>query len=142
MASDAELLARLRERNGGMHSAASTERGRSFKPRPSDCFIVTYPKCGTTWVTAIAHALRGGSFEGLEEITEVVPWDVVALDCGQDLDAEQPCSPRLFKSHEASATIAPGARYIYVARDPADALVSFYNFLPAYMHCEGLSLDA
>ena len=34
------------------------------------------------------------------EITEVVPWDILAKDCGQDLDADQPCEPRLFKSHE------------------------------------------
>ena len=50
-----ELMA---SRNGRMHSAESVRYGRSFSPRPSDVFVVTYPKCGTTWVTQIVHALR------------------------------------------------------------------------------------
>jgi|AntAceMinimDraft_1070359.scaffolds.fasta_scaffold258506_1 hypothetical protein len=33
-------------RNSRMHSEASMKAGREFKPRPSDVFIVTYPKCG------------------------------------------------------------------------------------------------
>jgi hypothetical protein len=33
-------------RNSLMHSEASMKAGREFKPRPSDIFIVTYPKCG------------------------------------------------------------------------------------------------
>lgn len=105
---------------------------------------VADPKCGTTWVTAILHALRTrgmDEYQHFNEITEVVPWDIVALDCGQDLDADQACKPRMFKSHEAWADIAKGGRYVYVCRHPADALVSFYNFLPRYMHCEGISIE-
>ena len=60
----------------------------SFAPRASDVFVVTYPKCGTTWMTQICHQLRTGGDEAFGEITEVVPWDVLALDCGQDLDAD------------------------------------------------------
>ncbi|KAJ1449229.1 P-loop containing nucleoside triphosphate hydrolase protein [Pelagophyceae sp. CCMP2097] len=138
---DAALLALLRERNGRMHSEVSIAHGRGFATRPSDVFIVTYPKCGTTWVTAIAHLLRGGSFDDFGEITEAVPWDVIAQDCGQDCSADQPHLIRLFKSHEHRADIAGGAKYIYVARNPDDALVSFFNFLPPYMGCQGLSLE-
>jgi len=67
------------------------------------------------------------------EITEVVPWDICAGDCGQDLNDMQVASPRLFKSHERYDTVPKGGKYIYVARDPLDAFVSFYHFLPAYM---------
>lgn len=134
----------LSKRNSLMHSAESIERGRSFRPRDSDVFIVTYPKCGTTWVTAIAHALRSRcdpSHQTFSEITEVVPWDILALDCGQDLDADQVCSPRLFKSHESFEHVAKGGKYVYVCRNPEDAFVSFYNFLPKYMHCEGIGVE-
>ena len=145
-ASDAAAMAILGERNGRMHSPESVAAGRSFATRPSDVFIVTYPKCGTTWVSAICHFLRvAGDRETLAadfgEITEVVPWDIVARDCGQDLDADQVASPRLFKSHESYETVAKGGRYIYVARDPKDAFWSFYKFLPAYMQCGPLSVE-
>lgn len=65
----------------------------------------------------------------------VCPWDITALDCGQDLDADQEGLFRVFKSHETYENIAKGGRYIYVVRNPEDAFVSFYNFLPKYMHC-------
>lgn len=120
-------------RNKRMHTEESIARGRSFTPRKSDVFVVTYPKCGTTWVTQICHQLRKPGHMDFGEITEVVPWDVVALDCGQDLDADQVADPRVFKSHERTGTIAKGGKYIHVCRDPRDALVSFWRFLPAYM---------
>mmetsp|Transcript_116009 Transcript_116009/g.323109 ORF Transcript_116009/g.323109 Transcript_116009/m.323109 type:complete len:333 (-) Transcript_116009:141-1139(-) len=124
-----ELMAR---RNRGMHSAGSVAAGRSFKPRPTDIFVVTYPKCGTTWVTQICHQLRTGGHMDFEEIAEVCPWDILAFDCGQDLDADHVASPRVFKSHEGANDIAKGAKYVHVCRDPSDALVSFWRFLPAW----------
>lgn len=145
MGQDAELLELLTQRNKRMHSAESIARGRSFAVRPTDVMVATYPKCGTTWVTAILHALRtrgAEEFQQFVEITEVVPWDILALDCGQDLDADQVASPRLFKSHESWADVAKGGKYVYVLRDPEDAFVSFYNFLPRYMHCVGISVEA
>lgn len=40
-------------RNQHMESDEGKELGRNFKPRSSDIFIVTYPKCGTTWMTQV-----------------------------------------------------------------------------------------
>ena len=62
----------------------------------------------------------------------MVPWDIVAHDCKQDLDAPQVAAPRVFKSHEAWSDVAKGGRYIYVARNPGDAFSSFFKFLPAF----------
>ena len=139
---DARAMAILAARNARMHSTKAILHGRAFDVRASDVFVVTYPKCGTTWVSAIAHFLRGGDENDFGEIGEVMPWDIIALDCGQDCNDEQGRSPRLFKSHEAFDTIAKGGRYIYVSREPADALVSFYKFLPAYMHAPPMSIEA
>merc|ERR1719491_2461871 len=115
-----------------MHTDCSINAGRNFQTRPSDVFIATYPKCGTTWVTQIVHQLRTGGHMDFGEISEVCPWDILALDCMQDLDADQVGSFRVFKSHENADTIAKGASYIHVCRDPTDAFISFYRFLPGF----------
>jgi len=91
-------------RNGFMHSDESVAAGREMRPLKSDIFISTYPKCGTTWMTQIVHGLRSGGSMDFGEITEVVPWDILALDCGQGALLE-PASkhgfePRVWKSHE------------------------------------------
>jgi aryl sulfotransferase len=169
----------MRQRNSLMHSPASVANGREFTPRASDVFIVTYPKCGTTWMTQLCHQIRcvrhakklgmpasataydesakpGECFSmRFGEITEVVPWDILAFDCDQNLDDEQfltgqepfaktPLVPRLFKSHETARNVARGAKYVCVARDPADVFFSFYEFLPAYMGLErgAVSMEA
>jgi aryl sulfotransferase len=85
----------------------------------------------------IVHALRtGAETMAFGEITEVVPWDVLAHDCGQDLSAPQVAVPRAFKSHATWPSICKGGRYLYVARDPVDAFYSFYKFLPAYINLQ------
>jgi len=130
----------MRHRNSLMHSEESVRKGREFATRSTDVFIVTYPKCGTTWMTQLCHQLRctrarapSVDAMGFGEITEVVPWDILASDCGQRLEDDQVCEPRLFKSHESASDIARGARYVCVVRDPMDVFHSFYHFLPPYM---------
>eukprot|EP00039_Didymoeca_costata_P023604 m.7661 g.7661 ORF g.7661 m.7661 type:complete len:296 (-) comp3751_c0_seq1:2005-2892(-) len=123
----------LKTRNKGMHSAASVENGLNFVPNSDDVFIVTYPKCGTTWTQQICHGLRTRGSMNFKEITCVIPWDILALDCGQKLEDDQVAKPRLFKSHEDYSKIGKGGKYIYVARNPLDAFMSFYKFMPAYV---------
>ena len=131
----------MRARNARMHTAESVANGTTnFALRPDDVVIATYPKTGTTWTMQVMHQIRcaaaGADGESFEEITEVVPWDVLASDCGQDLNASQGVWPRLFKSHESAETAARGGRYCVVVRDPVDVFHSFYRFLPAYMGIE------
>jgi len=120
-------------RNKGMHSERSTTYGRTFGTRPTDIFVDTYPKCGTTWMTQICHQIRCPGHMDFEEVFEVCPWDIMALDCGVDLEKDQIGKPRMFKSHEKSGDIAKNAKYIHVCRNPEDAFISFYRFLPAFL---------
>ena len=108
---------------------SSNDRSSIFKPRPSDVFIVTYPKSGTTWMSQVCHMLRGGDMN-FGDITEVCPWDARAEISGQDLNDDQIKNPRIFTSHLHYEEIAKGGKYIYVARNPEDVLVSFFHFIP------------
>ncbi len=99
-----------------------------FRVLPSDVFIATFPKCGTTWVQQIVHGLRSRGSMDFEEICLVVPWLETAPLLGIDLDAPQVAEPRTFKTHLAWDDVPKGGRYIYVMRDPSDALCSLYQF--------------
>jgi len=145
-ASIALLLKRLRDSTpkrkldralSKMHTKASIEHGLNFKPRSTDVFITTYPKTGTTWVQQICHGLRTRGSMEFEEITQMTPWTICALDCGLDLTQEQVANPRLFKSHENYTKIPKSGKYIYVMREPKDVLTSFYWFLLDYVGLTG-----
>lgn len=119
------LIARLRL----TETDESAKIGLAFVPAPEDVFISTYPKCGTTWVSFILHSLRSKGNMEFSEITEVVPWERCAHDCGQNLNDPQNYYPRLFKSHESFATVPKGGKYVYVARNPLEVVISKYEFL-------------
>ena len=110
---------------------ASIQQGLAFQPRPTDVLISPFPKCGTTWTQQIVHGLRTRGSMEFDEITAVVPWLEMAGFMGIDLDAPQP-HPRAFKSHMSWHKIPKGGRYIYVVRNPGDALLSFYRFFEGW----------
>ena len=64
-------------------------RGLDYKPSPTDVFIVTPPKCGTTWMQQIVHGLRTRGSMDFDEIGRVVPWINMAHDMGIDIHAPQ-----------------------------------------------------
>lgn len=113
------------------------EKGLAYRPDPSNIFISPYSKCGTTWISQIAHGLRSGGDMAFEEITDVVPWLELAHDMGVDVNAPQLYRPKLFKSHLPWGVIPEGGRYIVVLRDPVDAMVSLYRFFDGWFFARG-----
>ncbi|XP_037442147.1 cytosolic sulfotransferase 12-like [Triticum dicoccoides] len=116
-----------------------------FAPRPSDVFLASFPKSGTTWLKALAfatvhradhppcapdHPLRLRNPHDCVEFLEV-PY---ALTPDADAFAALP-SPRVIPTHmpysllpERVTAEGAGCKVVYVCRDPKDAFVSVWLF--------------
>ncbi len=123
----------IRQRMSNFHVEGGPELGQAYRPAPTDVFIATYPKCGTTLVQQIVHALRSDGDMNFEEITEVVPWLEAMPDLGRRPEDPQPFSPRAFKTHLCWGEVPKGARYLHITRDPGDVAVSFYHFFSGWV---------
>ena len=89
----------LIEKLENFRTAAGEAHGLAYRPAPTDIFIMTPAKCGTTWMQQIVHGLRTRGSMDFDEITRVVPWIEMAQDMGIDIDAPQAATPRAFKTH-------------------------------------------
>ncbi|MFT7474709.1 MAG: hypothetical protein ACI81L_001638 [Verrucomicrobiales bacterium] len=123
-----DMMSRL----ANFRSNEAAEVVNNFPTRPSDVFICTYTKSGTTWTQQIVHQLRTGGSMAFDDISVVVPWLETAVDIDVDPTADQRWEPRAFKSHLSSPEIPPGGRYITVFRDPLTVLPSFYQFFEGW----------
>eukprot|EP00179_Madagascaria_erythrocladioides_P023937 CAMPEP_0198356616 /NCGR_PEP_ID=MMETSP1450-20131203/123539_1 /TAXON_ID=753684 ORGANISM="Madagascaria erythrocladiodes, Strain CCMP3234" /NCGR_SAMPLE_ID=MMETSP1450 /ASSEMBLY_ACC=CAM_ASM_001115 /LENGTH=106 /DNA_ID=CAMNT_0044063131 /DNA_START=136 /DNA_END=453 /DNA_ORIENTATION=- len=93
---DAALGARDTSVRATQVSAEAAEFVACFAAEPSDVFVVTPPKTGTTLAQVACHALRGGTLDDIEhDVYEVSPWLKLAHDMGVDV-ARVP-RPRVFK---------------------------------------------
>ena len=115
-------------------SPESKRIAETFKLRPTDVVVLSFPKTGTTWTQTVCEQLRtnAGGYDGFDDIDERQPWLEFAYDCGQDLEDEQIVeSPRIFKSHQLLSAINPGGKYLCIVRDPAATLMSWFSFQKA-----------
>ena len=103
-----------------------------YRPRAGDVVIATYPKCGTTWMQRIVGLLI---FQDTAPIPlmEVSPWidrraEVLVDEYFATLESQR--HRRFLKSHLPfdGLPIFDEVRYIFVARDGRDALLSWHNF--------------
>jgi hypothetical protein len=119
----------MQERFKDFATPEGWQHGLNYKPDPTDVFIVTPAKCGTTWMQQIVHGLRTRGSMDFDEITRVVPWINMAHDMGIDIYAPQVARPHAFKTHTRLDEVPKGGKYIVIVRDPGDALVSEYHFM-------------
>ncbi|XP_076367541.1 amine sulfotransferase-like [Tachypleus tridentatus] len=112
----------------------------TYKARNDDIFIVTFPKCGTTWTQHIVHNIlhKGKSFECFQDFQKYSPFMEMT---GPEAVARMP-RPGAIKTHLPFHLnpYSPEAKYIYVARNPKDTCVSFYyhtKMIPAYEFTDG-----
>ena len=101
--------------------------GLTYRARPEDIFVSTYPKCGTTWMQHIVHLVlqRGEPLAADRRLTEAIPH---LEEVGSRFVETLP-EPRVIKTHLPFAMTPwhPQARYVYVARNPFDCVVSFFH---------------
>jgi len=113
----------------------------NYQPEATDIFIATYPKCGTTWMQNILWVMQnqGQPFPDNKSINREIPF---LETVGKDFVSALP-SPRFIKTHLPFDLVPyhPEAKYIYIARNPFDCVVSFYfhtqGFVGHYDFAEG-----
>ena len=139
--------------------AAISDKIYNFDVRPDDVWVITYPKCGTTWTQEIMWHIMNDvnkemgkmplfarspflEYEGLAGkgmVTKMMKVDAKQDDhTGQfsdnsvDRAANMP-SPRIIKSHMPFEFLPPNlidkAKVIYVCRNPKDCCVSYYHHM-------------
>jgi hypothetical protein len=96
-----------------------------------DLFIVTYPKCGTTWTQHITYLILHDGIPLAPDQRMDVVWPHLE-EMGKDFVREKATIAggyRLIKTHFPYKLTPqnPNAKYIYVARNPKDCVVSFYH---------------
>lgn len=93
---------------------------------PTDKFLASYPKSGSTWVRfVIAQYLADEVGVGFENVKDYVP------TLGKHAGAPRAVAGgRLIKTHESTRdSVQHGGKTVYVARDGRDVAVSSYHYL-------------
>ena len=113
----------------------------NYQAQTSDIFIVTYPKCGTTWTQYIVWLIQHNG-KPLLPCEKLETYSPHLEEVGRETIEKLP-PPRLIKTHLLYhlTPYHPQAKYIYVARNPFDCVVSFYHhtrgFTQHYDFAEG-----
>ncbi|KAE8784747.1 Flavonol sulfotransferase-like protein [Hordeum vulgare] len=117
---------------------------RRFVTRPDDVIIASLPKCGTTWLNALAFATMArrsyppsGADHPLLRLSphQCVPFlDVLFAGGSREARLDVLPSPRLMYTHMPHEMLpraigAGGCRVVYICREPKDTAVSLWQFL-------------
>ncbi|GIY63316.1 sulfotransferase 1C4 [Caerostris extrusa] len=104
------------------------EKVIDYKPNKDDIFIVTYPKCGTTWTQFLVwEIMHKGAFPPSpnQMMFQHIPFlEFTGLDPVKNLP-----KPRVMKTHLPFdlQPYSPLTKYIYIVRNPWDCCVSYYH---------------
>jgi len=113
----------------GMFLAENFRSGVNYKPRPNDLFLVTYPKCGTTWTANILMLIlrKGQPLNSSSEIHSLSPFlEMTGAKSAEDMKMPGPIKTHLpFRLTPWSKE----AKYIYVSRNPKDCCVSYFHHI-------------
>ncbi|XP_071519222.1 sulfotransferase 1 family member D1-like isoform X2 [Panulirus ornatus] len=113
----------------------------NFKFRETDVMVITYPKCGTTWIQEIIWTMKNNpNLDNPKAATlsklrvPFLEMDALKISRNSSLRDHE---PRMFATFK---TMCPGrdpddgiqlqmAEVVYVARNPKDVVVSYHHFM-------------
>ncbi|KAH7972480.1 hypothetical protein HPB52_012474 [Rhipicephalus sanguineus] len=112
-----------------IHESAHEDLIRSaltYKPRQDDIFLVTYPKCGTTWTPHLILSILTDGHPP-KTVTDFMLASPFMELMGAET-AEKMVRPVVLKTHFPFTKLpySTQAKYIYVTRNPYDFCVSYY----------------
>ena len=123
----------MKQRKLYLGPMTDNRRWDQFSPRADDVYVVTPPKCGTTWMQTIVALLFSGDPEVNPEPSIKMPWIDVRLREMEEVAARLEAMPhrRSVKSHTPMDGLPYGedGQYLLVFRHPLDAHFSFRNFV-------------
>lgn len=111
-----------------------------YKVQPGDLFIVSYPKCGTTWMQHIVYNIIN---HHPPPQNQLLSWMEMPFLEAQGADSvEDMKKPGPIKTHMSFPfqPYSKDAKYIYVARNPYDCCVSYFYHtrdMPEYHFQDG-----
>ncbi|KAK9056417.1 hypothetical protein SSX86_023778 [Deinandra increscens subsp. villosa] len=114
----------------------------TFEAHPTDIYLATLPKSGTTWLKALMFALVNKNRYKHNRLSTHPLLVSNPHDCLPFIETEiyrntptyiDPHSPRLFATHIPYTSlprsiINSGCRVVYLCRNPKDVLVSMFHF--------------
>ena len=113
----------------------------NYNAKDDDLFIVSFPKCGSTWTQYIVYLIINNCvpLDKEHKMSEYIPF----FEADGALAVEKLPSPRVIKTHLSYDMIPKNSnsKYIFIARNPKDCVVSFYyhtkGFKDAYNFTDG-----
>jgi len=111
------------------------EEALQFQARPDDIFICSYPKSGTTWLQHIVWLIthKGNGYHDGQSQDKCIPFiDFGGTRIADNLDTRG--HQRILKTHLPFqwTSYRKEAKYMYVARNPLDVIVSWSNHFKGF----------
>lgn len=120
-------------KNLNLYSLETIEQVLNFEVYEDDVWIITPPKCGTTWTQEMCWLLMNNmDFEQAEKVDLEIRSPFLELSAENIENAKKTPRPRIVKSHEPMQLLPKSLwkknpKIIFVVRDPRDAMVSHFH---------------
>ncbi|XP_067140803.1 sulfotransferase 1C3-like [Centruroides vittatus] len=102
--------------------------GMNYKAKPGNLFLVSYPKCGTTWMHHIVALILRKGQPSEDPLDFLLGYPFIEVMGREYLEMTK---PQVMKTHLPFSAIpfSPDSKYIYITRNPRDCCVSFYHYI-------------